>query len=65
MLGLPACGSLTPETERRWLEFPPHESNHFAGSQTELTFYRVETRSIFPRHFYDAVDFRFRQSFCS
>ena len=58
-------GPLPPHFERTRLHFPPHQVDHLARRQAELSLNRVEACPVFPRHHDDSVNlFRLDLGLC-
>ncbi len=61
VFGRSASGTATPQAERRWLQFPPHQLDHLATGQTELLLDGIKCRSVFPGHLDHPIDLRTSQ----
>ena len=55
MFGFPTRNSFSPHSERGCFHFFPHQRNYLIFGQSKLVCNRFKRRTIFPRHFYNAV----------
>ena len=55
--------SFSPKLKTRFFQLRTHQFNYFRFADSELELYRFKRRSVFPRHFYDSVDFFYVEVF--